>query len=670
MTTISNQQITIKTIKTVLIVDDEPHNLDVLNNCLRESGFKVLVATDGEQALKRVSHVRPDLILMDLMLPGIDGFETCRRLKTMEAAKDVPIIFITADTNMTDKVKGLKMGAADYITKPFQPPEVVARINSHLRLQRLQDELKSKNAQLKREITERRQAEEKHKQAKEAAEAANRTKSEFLANMSHEIRTPMNAILGFAEILEGKIRDKQHRQYLAMIRSGGRSLMTLINDILDLSKIEAGKLKIEYEPVSPVSVFKEIAGVFSQKIKEKSLKFSLQTDFNMPEYLLLDEVRLRQILLNLVGNAVKFTESGSVKIEVLTLAHKETPDRVDFIFAVKDTGIGIAEEQRKTIFDAFEQQSGQDHATYGGTGLGLAITKRLAEMMGGVISVSGEKGKGSTFTVTLKNVRKAEAADAPGKEMSISADSATIENFDKAAILIADDIMNNRTLLKDYLKDYGFDFIEAENGLEACNLARRRRPNLILMDIKMPVMDGREAVQKIKSSSETGDIPIVAVTAAAMKVDEKEINSLCDGYLRKPVRKEELVAELARFLKHSVRKSVSGHSDLSQSEVKSEPPPYKPDAETIKKIPRLIQISETEFMARWEEISDVPVMEEVRQFAVDLNRIGLEYGFSPFAEYGERLAGCVEIYDIEGMKRKIEEFPALIKQTKSVDSSS
>jgi len=503
--------------------------------------------------------------------------------------------------------------------------------------------------------------------AKNAAESANRIKSEFLANMSHEIRTPMNAILGFTDILEGKTRDEHHRQYLSMIRASGKSLMTLINDILDLSKIEAGKMLLEYQAINSVFIFKEIAGVFSQKIEEKGLKFILETDLNLPEYLLLDEVRLRQVLLNLVGNAVKFTESGTIRLAVKTQANEETPDTVDFIFAVEDTGIGIPEEEQETIFNAFEQKSGQEHATYGGTGLGLAITKRLVEIMGGSIRVSGKKGRGSIFTVILKNVRKIEIADAPVKEIDISADSVF---FDKAVILIVDDIKTNRVLLRALLKDYGFGFIEAEDGRKAIDLANDRHPDLILMDMKMPVMGGRKATQNIKANDETKDIPIIAVTAAAMKDDEEEIRYLCDGYLKKPLSKDALIAELTRFLEHSVKKPILYDSGSSQSKenpiIKKEPTPYKPDAETMKRIPELIQMLESEFMPQWEEINDMMVMDEVKQFADDLNRNGQDYGFTPVTEYGERLADCVQIYDVEGVNKNLAEFPMIVQQIKNI----
>ena len=241
------------------------------------------------------------------------------------------------------------------------------------------------------------------KKAKETAEKANQAKSEFLANMSHEIRTPMNAILGFTEILEEEIADKRHKKFLTSVLTSGKILLALINDILDLSKIEAGKMELKFEPVNLYSILSEIKYIFSNKVKEKALDFQLEVDPTLPGSLLLDGLRVRQVLFNLVGNAVKFTESGFIKLAVHKINRGET---VDIIILVQDTGIGIAADQQQIIFEAFTQVEGHAARKYGGSGLGLAISRRLAEMMGGEISVQsqGEPGKGSTFSFALKNV--------------------------------------------------------------------------------------------------------------------------------------------------------------------------------------------------------------------------------------------------------------------------
>jgi PAS domain S-box-containing protein len=305
------------------------------------------------------------------------------------------------------------------VTRRKQAEEKLTRYREHLEelVETRTEELKKANEQLQQDIAARTRAEEALKLAKEAAEAAAKVKSEFLANMSHEIRTPLNAILGFTELLQRKITDEQHRAFLSTIASSGNSLLRLINDILDLSKIEAGKLELHYEAVNLHAVFNEIKQIFYWQVRDKGLEFHLDSDPDLPESLLLDEIRLRQILLNLVGNAVKFTERGYIRLSVHTKYTKEDHSWLDLIFSVQDTGIGIPEEQRERIFDAFKQRTGQDAAKYGGTGLGLAITKRLVEMMGGEISVESASGRGCTFFIRLKDVAVVKQTEGSGELM-------------------------------------------------------------------------------------------------------------------------------------------------------------------------------------------------------------------------------------------------------------
>lgn len=375
------------------------------------------------------------------------------------------------------------------------------------------------------------------------ANAANKAKSEFLANMSHEIRTPMNSILGFAEVMLNTTSDKQQKNYLNTILESGKSLLSLINDILDLSKIEAGRMEILPEPTDLRILIKEMENLFFHKMKEKNIVFKSEIDPKFPEAIIIDELRIRQVLLNLVGNAVKFTEHGYVKVQFIT--DKKIKDVIDFEIKVIDTGIGIEGGNYQYLFDAFIQQSGQNSRKYGGTGLGLAITKRLVELMNGKIEVESEPGRGSCFSVKFQGIKITEKMNPKQEDFAWNN---KLFSFRGAKILIVDDIQHNRMLVTTYLNRYNVELIEAENGEDAVEKCISQMPDLVFMDIRMPRMDGYEATKLIKNNPKTASIPIVALTASTMNDELQKVNEIFNGYIRKPVHKQVLINEVLKFL--------------------------------------------------------------------------------------------------------------------------
>lgn len=414
------------------------------------------------------------------------------------------------------------------------------------------------NRQLKKQVAQRTtelQAEtERSKKLREAAESANQAKSEFLANMSHELRTPLNAVLGYSEILSSREPDPQKKHYLDSIRSSGNSLLSLINDVLDLSKIEAGKLELQHTAVSISSLFDEMKTIFQPRISGKGLDFIIEVPDDVPEFLILDETRMRQVLINLLGNAEKFTQQGFVRLSVKIIKDNGNSDSwVDLIIEVQDSGMGISPEDKSRIFETFEQAKGQKTSRYGGTGLGLAISKKIIQLMNGTISVDSAPGQGAAFCVNLTNVEVA-AGEALFGKAGMAIDPETI-TFEAATILIADDIDYNREVLAAYLGPWAFKLVFAANGLEAIAQTEKYQPDMILLDMKMPEMDGYEASMKIKSREAIKEIPIVAVTASVLKQDEAKVRQYCDGYLRKPVSQTAVIKEMMRFLSHSEKKA-------------------------------------------------------------------------------------------------------------------
>lgn len=400
-------------------------------------------------------------------------------------------------------------------------------------------------------------------EAQRKAEEANRAKSEFLANMSHEIRTPMNAILGFSEILLNTTENERNKGYLSTIMSSGRTLLSLINDILDLSKIESGQLEVQEEPLNIRNILNEMIQVFSNKADDKKLTIDLDISDSLPSIVLLDDVRLRQILFNLIGNAIKFTTEGGIVIRAHAKPGDIASDLFDITLEVQDSGIGIEKEYHESIFDSFFQVESDNTRKYGGTGLGLAITKKLVMMLGGEIQVISENGKGSTFVVVFHDVETSNIE--PVKTQNFNWSLKDVK-FKPSKLLLVDDVVFNRDLVKSFL--IGFDNLRltlATNGRMGVDKALELIPDLILMDLRMPVKNGYEATKELKSDPRTKDIPIVAFTASSMKHDEDRIADLFDGFLRKPVTRDELINILVQHLPNEVKVKAGADGHLAEA---------------------------------------------------------------------------------------------------------
>jgi len=456
---------------------------------------------------------------------------------------------------------------------------------------------------------------------------ANKAKSEFLSNMSHEIRTPMNAIIGFTELLDEELNEPTLKSYVKTIKSAGNTLLLLINDILDLSKIEAGKLVITKNSTNLRALVDDIKSIFIISTKQRGLDLIVEIDESLPSKLLLDEIRVRQILINLIGNSVKFTEKGYIK---LSIESKKNIDNNNFNINIKieDSGIGIPKEHLQSIFRVFEQKDGQDNRKFGGTGLGLAISKKLTELMGGIISLESTVDKGSTFSVNLLDVEESNI-DTYLEESRDTKDFI----FQPNKILIVDDIKNNRDLIINNFKDTNIEVIEANDGVEAIAQYKKYKPALILMDIRMPNMDGYEATRIIKQNF---DVPIISLTASVMQDEHKNYKGKnFDGFLRKPILKYDLFSELAKFLPYNTKEFTQKKDDntIKLDNISSQN--IKKIIDTINDINPLYQK-----VMKSNNINDMKII------AQEIEILGDKYNIIPLQNYAKKLNDAIESFDI------------------------
>lgn len=597
----------------ILVVEDSLTQALKLQNLLEEHECQVTVAGNGAEGLAHLRHHHPDLIISDIIMPIMDGYEFCRQAKELPGSKDIPVILLTSLSTPEDVIKALSCNADNFITKPYDDTFLLSRIqhiliNQELRqeqgpgmaleiyfsgrkhtitsdrmqivdllfstyenavernkeLMRTQGELEASNRQLQEEIAERQRTAEALKIAQHEAEKANKAKSEFLTNMSHELRSPLNSILVLSELLGensgGGLSAKQ-QEFAKTINKSGHDLLTLIDDLLDLAKVEAGRMVLNLEEIQLSEFIAFTTRQFQPQAEKRGLRFTTVLADDLPPTMISDRQRMTQVVRNLLSNSFKFTAAGEVTLRIgrpeptATFADPNRDPAETVAISITDTGTGIAPDKLELIFEAFTQADGSTSRKYGGTGLGLAISREFAHFLGGELQVRSAEGKGSTFTLFLPEQRnrlfldqqesplaKARTTPAPTPQLP--------PELAKKTVLIVEDDLRSAFSLMNLLESRGLKVLLAHNGKEGlAELRKHPTIDLVLMDILMPVMDGLAAIAQIRQSPGGTNLPVIALTAKAMEADRQQcLAAGASAYLSKPFNSQDLLQLLTTFL--------------------------------------------------------------------------------------------------------------------------
>lgn len=516
---------------SILAIDDTPANLKTLGAALMGE-YDLQVASSGTDGLACAAASTPDLILLDIMMPEMDGYEVCRRLKADGRLKHIPVVFITAMTESEAETTGLELGAADFLTKPINVPIARLRIRNLLERESFRKEIELHRNQLEEQVKERTLA---LAIAKEAAEGANRLKSTILTNISHEFRTPMNGVLGMVGMARRRTDDPKVQDFLTKAEHAANHLLGTLTGLLDLALAESKRLTLEHSQFQVAEVATKTIGNIRPSLQGKNMTVEYKDNsktHDAPARLIGDSLRIEQILHELISNAIKFSEKGTIR--VLSAVEQDDKGKFWLTYQVSDEGIGIAPENHKRIFEPFQQVDGSMTRQYGGNGIGLALCSQLAHHMGGNVTVQSTLGEGASFSLRIPT--EICHASKPAEMSMQDAASQLRTRHAGSHILVAEDDRSLQAFISATLESAGLSVFVANDGSEAIESAKTAQFELILLDLMMPKVSGIEAAQAIRALPDYPATPILALTALAFENDREEcLRAGMNAHIPKPI---------------------------------------------------------------------------------------------------------------------------------------